>query len=405
MPLREILHKKDRLNNTSDQYATGTLDSANSVPEIRFTRSDTTTQEIIIPPSHDADYEDRLPSPRPSSSSSSSHRRTLNPFHRSRTPPEPQDPGSPRERRFSDFLRRGSSSSSVNLPPDLPQIAADAGDEQEREAQWEKRATVLAQRSSRYGSPNHSPAPSVGLGSENVQPRSRSSSHSRINDPQGDVNILEAIRLHEAGELEQSTSMFAQLADPNGANNALSQVLYGLALRHGWGCRPDPEKAVVYLSAAASNSASIEAQALEAGLKKGGAAKGELVLAIFELGNCFRNGWGVKKDPAAARQYFETAANLGDTDAMNEVAWCYLEGFGGKKDKETRSWEILGTSEHICTPCDMVTSPRGIFGNCAMQSGVTYSTNHSTLLTEPLFRHLQDNHSEAGLRLTRSWLF
>jgi TPR repeat protein len=89
----------------------------------------------------------------------------------------------------------------------------------------------------------------------------------------------------------------------------------------------------VYLSAAASNSASIEAQALEAGLKKGGAAKGELVLAIFELGNCFRNGWGVKKDPAAARQYFETAANLGDTDAMNEVAWCYLEGFGGKKDK------------------------------------------------------------------------
>lgn len=62
------------------------------------------------------------------------------------------------------------------------------------------------------------------------------------------------------------------------------------------------------------------------------------------------------------RQYYETAANLGDTgessqvlgggagsfmipnrhmkltrlpriDAMNEVAWCYLEGFGCKKDK------------------------------------------------------------------------
>ncbi|KAL4989798.1 hypothetical protein BDW68DRAFT_155758 [Aspergillus falconensis] len=331
MPLREILHKKDRVNSTSNQYAKATLDTANSVPEIRFIRSDTTTQEIIIPPSHEGDDEDRLASPRPSSSSS--HRRSLNPFHRSRTPSESQDPGSPRERRLSNFLRRGSSSSSVNLPPDLPQIATDTGDEQEREAQWEKRATVLAQRSPRHGSPSHSPAPSVGLGSENVRPRSRSSSHSRINDPQGDVNILEAIRLHEAGELEQSTSMFAQLADPNGANNALSQVLYGLALRHGWGCTPDPEKAVVYLSAAASNSASIEAQALEAGLKKGGAAKGELVLAIFELGNCFRNGWGVRKDPAAARQYFETAANLGDTDAMNETAWCYLEGFGGKKDK------------------------------------------------------------------------
>lgn len=32
-------------------------------------------------------------------------------------------------------------------------------------------------------------------------------------------------------ELEKSTEMFRQLADPNGANNALSQVLYGLALR------------------------------------------------------------------------------------------------------------------------------------------------------------------------------
>jgi TPR repeat protein len=68
-------------------------------------------------------------------------------------------------------------------------------------------------------------------------------------------------------------------------------------------------------------------------MKKGGEAKGELTLAIFELANCFRNGWGVAKDPVAAKQYYETAANMGDTDAMNEVAWCYLEGFGCKKDK------------------------------------------------------------------------
>lgn len=51
------------------------------------------------------------------------------------------------------------------------------------------------------------------------------------------------------------------------------------------------------------------------------------------MANCFRNGWGVEKDPAAARQYYETAANLGDLDAMDQVAWCYIEGFGGKKDK------------------------------------------------------------------------
>lgn len=68
-------------------------------------------------------------------------------------------------------------------------------------------------------------------------------------------------------------------------------------------------------------------------MKKGGSAKGELVLAIFELGNCFRHAWGVGKDPVAAREYYETAANLGDADAQNEVAWCYVEGFGCKKDK------------------------------------------------------------------------
>ena len=60
--------------------------------------------------------------------------------------------------------------------------------------------------------------------------------------------------------------------------------------RHGWGIVPNPQEAVTYLSAAASNAASIEELALKAGMKKGGAAKGELVLAIFELANCFRHG-------------------------------------------------------------------------------------------------------------------
>jgi hypothetical protein len=144
--------------------------------------------------------------------------------------------------------------------------------------------------------------------------------------------------------------MFGRLGDPNGANNALSQVLYGLALRsvsrpstpfptidapnrHGWGCAQNEARAVQYLSLAAGNSADVEEQALAAGIKKGGAAKGELSLALFELANCFRHGWGVAKDASAARQYYETAANMGDLEAMNEVAWCYLEGFGCKKDK------------------------------------------------------------------------
>ena len=72
--------------------------------------------------------------------------------------------------------------------------------------------------------------------------------------------------------------------------------------RHGWGCEPNPAAAIEYLSAAASNAAEIENLALQAGLKKGGVAKGELVLAIFELANCFRHGWGIPKDAIAAKQ-------------------------------------------------------------------------------------------------------
>ncbi|RHZ57811.1 tetratricopeptide repeat protein [Aspergillus thermomutatus] len=351
MPLRDILHKKDRINDSGSQYPPDVPSSP--VPEIKFVRSDTLSHEVINPPSYDGDVSDHRRDHNqsdllnPSRPSSSTHRRSLNIFSRSRSPSDSSEPASPTrprgEHRLSQLLHRdrgsrSTSSSSVNIPSDLPQISDDKFDEQDREAQWEKRATILAQQSPLSGSPALSLRPSSNILGTNTaeKARSRSSSHSRINDPEGDVNIQEAIRLHETGGeflLERSTDMFRQLADPNGANNALSQVLYGLALRHGWGCPQDPDKAVTYLSAAAANSASIESQALQAGMKKGGAAKGELVLAIFELGNCYRNGWGVKKDPVAARQYFETAANLGDTDAMNEVAWCYLEGFGGKKDK------------------------------------------------------------------------
>ncbi|KAL1879579.1 ATP synthase F(0) complex subunit B1, mitochondrial [Paecilomyces lecythidis] len=341
MPLKDVLHKKDKINEKTDHAnnaVAATPVSPSAPPEFRFYRTDTNNQEVIQPPAFEEDAGNRHTDEKRNSS-----QRRLSIFRRPSTrSPSLSPSASPTrtkgERRLSSLLHldgrrsRSTSSTSINVPADLPQIDTDVGDKQDREAQWEKRATILVQ-----GNPSLSPSsrPSSFLSDQGPRDdgRPRSSSSARINDPEGDVNILEAIRLHESGDLARSTQMFGTLADPNGANNALSQVLYGLALRHGWGCEPDPAKAVTYLSAAASNSASIEAQALEAGMKKGGAAKGELVLAIFELANCFRNGWGVTKDPVAARQYYETAANLGDTDAMNEAAWCYLEGFGGKKDK------------------------------------------------------------------------
>ncbi|CAK7214497.1 hypothetical protein SCUCBS95973_002167 [Sporothrix curviconia] len=237
----------------------------------------------------------------------------------------------------------GTSAGNNKPPPANPAV----------ESQWEKRATMLAMEnerqqqrsnnSSRPGTPEERQSSRGGSRSPGNRSRSNSAVGNNgnantdgvVSSKELDANIQEAIRLHEEGNLEQSTRMFGILADPRGYNNPLSQVLYGLALRHGWGCSPDTEAAVKYLSAAASNAAAVEEMALQAGMNKGGAAKGELVLAIFELANCFRHGWGLEKDPIAAKQYYETAANLGDTDAMNEAAWCYLEGFGCKKDKFT----------------------------------------------------------------------
>ena len=69
----------------------------------------------------------------------------------------------------------------MNIPADLPQIEDGKGDAQDREAQWEKRATVLVQQNSRL-----SPSPSFCTGGgDRVQSRSRSSS---IADPDRDVS-------------------------------------------------------------------------------------------------------------------------------------------------------------------------------------------------------------------------
>lgn len=376
--LRDLLKKKEQISNDAQQQTTrpAQLD----VPEFRIIRTTTESEEVIEPPS--------FPDDEPSADTKTKeqkkdNRRTLG-FRRfshaaqtkdttpSRPSLESQEsskgnalPIRPKnERRLSERLHLGGRSrsrsndaSSSHLPENLPAapdfvavptISVDGADDEEakaeqarKEAQWEKRATILA-------SGNKLLEEEQKRQQQEAQAQQRPTNRDRspsISDKHGDENIQEAIRLHEAGDLEASTQMFGRLADPKGANNALSQVLYGLALRHGWGITPEPEKAIHYLSLAASNSAAVEQAALASGMTKGGAAKGELVLAIFELANCFRHGWGVKKDPHAARQYYETAANLGDTDAMDEAAWCYTEGFGGAKDKVSR----IGLC-HTCHP-------------------------------------------------------
>jgi hypothetical protein len=43
---------------------------------------------------------------------------------------------------------------------------------------------------------------------------------------------INRLHINARADLVRSTEMFGRLANPNSANNALSQVLYGLALRY-----------------------------------------------------------------------------------------------------------------------------------------------------------------------------
>ncbi|KAH0371953.1 HCP-like protein, partial [Aureobasidium melanogenum] len=363
MPLRDVLKKRSNIQGdaTSTRSTSSNSLSAlpNPIPEFTFMRTTTHEQEVIVPPSYPGDEaplasEQVTPEKKRRSifrKSSANLVSTIASNHPLPSHSEEKDtPTAPpvrpkNERKLSERLHFGRSrglsrsESSSHLPSDLgdapqntpaPLDPPDAKgrvketetkeNKMQREAQWEKRATMMALKN-----------PILDGGrSESSEKKGHRRSTSL---EEGEADIQEAIRLHEEGDLERSTQIFGKLADPNGANNPLCQVLYGLALRHGWGIPPSADAAIHYLSLAASNSAAIESAALSSGSKTGGDAKGELVLAIFELANCFRYGWGIKVDKVAARNYYEVAANLGDPDALEEAAWCYMEGFGGPKDK------------------------------------------------------------------------
>ncbi|KAI8979902.1 hypothetical protein BDB01DRAFT_798004 [Pilobolus umbonatus] len=134
------------------------------------------------------------------------------------------------------------------------------------------------------------------------------------------------MQYHEKGELEKATYYWKLSAEND---SPLGLFLYGLALRHGWGCRKNPAIAVRHLQKAAECAVFDLQEGLSQSVT---VTKSELVLAIYELGVCFRHGWGVPKNLTTAAYYFELAANLGDPDAMNDLAFCYTHGHGVKKD-------------------------------------------------------------------------
>lgn len=147
-------------------------------------------------------------------------------------------------------------------------------------------------------------------------------------DP-NDHHVQAGIEHHELGQLEKATHYF-RLAAKEGC--PIGMFLYGISLRHGWGCKKNTPLAFQYLQTAAEHAVDDLLKQGNKHMLAANASKGELVMAIYELGVSFQQGWGVQKSKETAFYYFEIAANLGDTDAMNDVAFCYTHGHGVKKD-------------------------------------------------------------------------
>lgn len=268
MGLRDVLKKKSNLEATESDPATV---SRLAAPEFTFVRSDTYTQEVIHPPGGPGQKDDdAYLTAKDKDGSGKSHRISLDVFRSSRSRStsvsstksqsgisgsggggkELDAPLRSASHRLSRrlHLSRNPASSEI-VPQDLPAIVTHAPDGREdregEESQWEQRATILARENEKHRSRPPTPAgTTTGAEAEFAQMRvggaaaggtldaaPRKPDAVVISTQAIDEDIREAIRLHEEGELNESTAIFGRLADPKGANNTLSQVLYGLALR------------------------------------------------------------------------------------------------------------------------------------------------------------------------------
>ena len=276
MTLKDRL--KGREKQKEEEKKVGPTDHPDaSPPNFTFLRTTTHFQEQIQPPSYAGDAvpvsspeSQRHPSPRRLSrfrSSSNASSKSLNKG----------------EGRLSSILHIRShsreSNTSINVPTDLPEIGDEKAAAEDQEAQWEERATILAQqvaatrsRANTIADSKLTGAPSESDSSAVHHDESRPGMIRHVSDALSDVRGSRTRMVAEAGvnsvsrrtskkrsgcmsqevrlqptashisapikeaanldswpssDLERSTAMFGRLAD----SNAMAQIMYGLALR------------------------------------------------------------------------------------------------------------------------------------------------------------------------------
>lgn len=179
-----------------------------------------------------------------------------------------------------------------------------------------------------------------------------SRSNSNYQSYTADDHVTQAIDLHQSNRLKESTyhlRIAAKQEHPTG------MLLYALACRHGWGMRPNQAEGALWLRKAV-DSAMLEVADDEdpsstrpkADLAEMKAHKAQFALAIYEMGQCHLNGWGMEQDKALALRCFEIAGNWGDTDALSEAGFCYAQGIGCKKNmKKAAKWYRLAEKKGV----------------------------------------------------------
>ncbi|KAI5124048.1 hypothetical protein M0805_003877 [Coniferiporia weirii] len=172
-------------------------------------------------------------------------------------------------------------------------------------------------------------------------------SEKSANPKTADDFLALGISHHEADRLAESAQCFEQSATMNGGC-AVGMLMWGLSLRHGWGIPKDEQRAFKWLKRAAEHAV----VDLQQGKNKSGreAIRNELILAVYEVGQCFFQGWGVPRDKAMGVSYFQTAAQLGDPDAQQDLAFCLANGKGCKKNlKAAAKWYRAAAAQGAST--------------------------------------------------------
>ncbi|KAJ7237443.1 hypothetical protein B0H12DRAFT_1138814 [Mycena haematopus] len=146
------------------------------------------------------------------------------------------------------------------------------------------------------------------------------------------------IQHHEADRLGESAVCFERAATLDGGCG-VGMLMWGLALRHGWGCTKNEKQGFKWLRRAAEHAVSDLESVRKGSAVDDGAVQTELVLAIYEVGQCFFHGWGIPKDQKMGVSYYAVAARMGDADAQMDLGFCLANGKGIKKDrKEAAKW-------------------------------------------------------------------